>query len=812
MPTKFSFPLTAGHNSKRDPGQVGNQLITSQGCEYKTGDPILIHKIPGRSLVGSIATAPKIKGMVFATYDDATAFIIAVAGTKLYYGDISNGVTATFTNAGAPQDFKSSTVKVSAAHFNNRWFVVTGNNDPVVVESDATVFTHGMTPPSADRMTITGVTGIGTEIVSGFVTSSGSWFATAKAGQQFDQTAGYTGITLQGLETAEIEYEFTSTASFTGKNVELQYMFNNRQRQRQSSVPRDLSDQPQETKQWSCKMTVEVSTDNGSTFSESFVTIRDRADDNIKTLQIPVLDAVAVNQVHVKVRFQYLSGAGRAGLRLHSISMHGGGGQTTYTNTQGGIYYAVSEYDSLRNIDSAMSDWSVVANGESYTGVQLTLPPSANSANATHFRVWKTTNQNAQLDEAEFGLAGQIKVGETLWTDVFTTKTPAEISLPLYEFLILDEFGVKSYYDLNDGPPNMDFIGNFKGALFGLKGRSYYQAITGRPFQWPAIFAIERFPFKENSPLFVGHQIGDTLWLGGEAGCVLLDHPIETKNGSMRIPAPRRLEGAPGCVGSYAATPFSMNGESLIAWVSNHGVVVSNMATFERVTEDIDWESDLSEADLTSAVLFWREKNEQLALLYDSTGDGDNDKYMLIHMGREHRTPKGQPLITLGHAGKLNHWVGGRVGGVWREYTGDSGAGASGNQIYLEGGSDTGDASLSHDDTTQDIPFDAQTGRLYFPKDVAVLTSRLFHTVPTTTISLTVAYTTGRDKDTETAVTSQQLQQMSDQGRSKYMNVNTGKAGEFMQWRLQHTGQAKFSLGPIDMMLEGQDDPGSSDQ
>ena len=812
MPRKFSIPLTAGHNSKRDPGQVGNQLIASQGCEYHTGDPILIHKIKGRSLVGSMGAETKVKGLIFATYDDATAFILGVSGTKIYYGDISNGVTATFTNAGAPASLKGSTTKVSAAHFNNRWFVVTGSNENVVVESDATVFTHGMQPPNADRLTISAVTGVGTRVTASFVTSSGSWFATAKAGQVFDETAGYTGINLQGAETALAEYHFTSTASFTGKSVEIQYMYANRQRQRKRSVPRDLSDQPQETKQWNCGLTISVATDGGTTFSDVFATIRNRADDNIKTLQIPIADNIAVNAVHIKARFQYKSGAGVAGLRLHSIAMAGGGGQTTYTNTAGGIYYAVSEYDAQRDIDSAMSDWSVVANDVAYTGVQLTLPPSAQSGNATHFRVWKTTNQNAALDEGEFGLAGQIKVGETLWTDVFTQKAPNELSLPLYEFLILDEFGVKTYYDLNEGPPQMDFIGNFKGALFGLKGRSYYQALTGRPFQWPAIFAIERFPFKENSPLRVGHQIGDSLWLGSEAGCVLLDHPIETKNGSMRIPAPRRLEGAPGCVGSYAATPFSMNGESLIAWVSNHGVVASNLATFERITEDIDWEGQLSESDLTTAVLFWREKKEQLVLLYDSTGDGLNDKYALIHMGREHRTEKGQPLITWGHSGKLTHWVGGRVGGVWREYTCDTGGGLTGNQTYLEEGSDTADASRSFTTLSDDVPLDIQTGRIYFPKDVAVLTSRLFHTVPTTTISVTIGYTTGRDKDTETAVTSAQLQQMDNQGRSKYMNMNHGKAGEFMQWRIQHTGQSQFSVGPIDMKIEGQDDQGSSDQ
>ena len=38
----------------------GDQLVRSQGAEYRVGDPNLIHRIPGRSLFGNVAAVAKV--------------------------------------------------------------------------------------------------------------------------------------------------------------------------------------------------------------------------------------------------------------------------------------------------------------------------------------------------------------------------------------------------------------------------------------------------------------------------------------------------------------------------------------------------------------------------------------------------------------------------------------------------------------------------------------------------------------------------------------------------------------------------------
>ena len=151
-PRRFPIRLTTGHNSKLDPRHVGESgLVRSQGGEYHDGDPHLIHKLPGRSLYGTLASGTKVTGGALVTYDDGTAFILAVAGTGLFLGDATL-VTSTMTAASPPVPRSSDTTKMTAAHFNNRWYVVTGQNTNLVVESDASVVTHGLLPPGKGRL------------------------------------------------------------------------------------------------------------------------------------------------------------------------------------------------------------------------------------------------------------------------------------------------------------------------------------------------------------------------------------------------------------------------------------------------------------------------------------------------------------------------------------------------------------------------------------------------------------------------------------------------------------------------------------
>ncbi len=809
-PRRFPIPLTTGHNSKLDPRHVGDKgLVKTQGGEYRDGDPHLIHKLPGRSLYGTVGSAgAKVTGGALATFDDGTAFILAVAGTGLFYGDATTS-TATMTESTVPIARSSDTTKMTAAHEQNRWFIVTGENTNLVVESDASVVTHGMRPPGRGRLTVTPGTGAQqgipvslTTVTTTFGGDGTDWQNTNEPANTWVKTKGYANAYLESKDDfCEIEYAFDTTTDYNPKYLDVYYRVANIQ---WSGTGEEGDLDIDESPGWECQLNISVSTNSGSSYTVRKTEQIFNAHDNIQHMQIEIDDAgVAPADVAVKLNLTLQIGFGRISLNIYTIRIQNGQGLTTFTNSDGALFYAITEYDGKRGWESNISDVFQLDSGVAYNSAHVKMPVLANNPHATHYRIYRTTNENIPFSPDRLGKLAEVEVDTlTTFTDLFADSPPTVQLRPKYKMLQLLQSGNVVPFEKNYPPPAMTFIGNFGGALFGLNGRTYHQAFASEPASWPRIFTIERMPFKEHSPLRAAYQVGERLWIGAEAGIILLDHPIETRQGALSLPVPVRLEGAPGCVGEYAATPLSFRGEGLIAWVSLHGVMISNLATYERVTDDIDWENELTEGSLDNAVLFWREKKQQLVLCYDSTGNGVNDSFALIHMAKELRTKTGNPLITWGHPGDFSHWWGGKVNGKWTEWTGQD---SSSRGIFLEDDNLYSDASNSHDGSGN-IPFDVQTGRLYFAKDVAITKARVYHTAPSTTFTMTINYDTGNDAD-QVDRTSEILLGISG-SRGRYNDFNIDAAGDFMQWRFRHTGTTKFALGAIEPFIDAQDDPG----
>jgi hypothetical protein len=818
-PQRQIIAFSGGTNTTRDEGMVGvNQLVKSIGLEYVSADAEMIHKIEGRSLFGSISGSAKIRGLELITYDDETAYLLGLSGTNLYLADVSNGFTGTFTaGSGIGATRKDTDSKMSAAHYQNRWYVCTQQNSNAVVEADGTFIDHGMYAPNLGKIALT-IGQIQTNtLVMGQTTNSHSagpnrWKSVVfDGGKDYnDQYNIVAGTVLKNTdETASVEFETTFTTTFAGRVVEFWHNLTDDTSIFQAA-PGDNSDQPEEPKDWKVTIAVSTSENDGSSFVAHSTIVVDRNMRGLQKMQIPVAsDSTGSDQVVLKIELtaDNINGLDSVTYGVYKeVVLSDGGGVSTFTNTAGSMYYAITEYDQARQWESPLSRPAELRQDDTtpYGRVEVTLPTEARSRNATHYNIYRTSNQNTSYIPSEMGYVGTVDVNTTTFSDLFNRYTPNEIPTdPLYEWLILDEFGISTFWEKNSAPPPLTFIGSFRGTLFGLAGRRYVQAMGGRPQSWPQMFTIDRMPFKENTELLAGHQVGDTLWIGGVNGCVILDHPIETRAGSLRLPGPRRLDGAPGVTGSYASTPLSAKGEPMVAWVSNHGVYLSNMVTFNRITDDINWEALVEESKLSDAVLFWREKKEQLVLHYTANGGSTNDSYMLIHMGAGQTTKQGRPLITMEHSGDFACRTGGRIGGVWKEFVGHVSAAG----VYLEGGSATADASNSYDGSGN-IPVHLKTGRQYFSGGVDVGRAQLYTSAPTggTTISLSVSYHTGRDTDENDRNTDDLLALTGTRGRWHDFNVN--QAGDWMQWELQTVGQVKFSIGPVAPQMDTDDAQG----
>jgi hypothetical protein len=844
---KASVNFMGGHNSKRDPGMVGfSQLIRSQGAMYRASDPEMIHRIEGRSLVGDVGSVQKVKGLGLADFKDGTEFLLAFGGdNKIYYGDISNGTTCTFTAVTDPDSGtrEATDERMSMAYYNDdRWYICTGDERNVVIDSEATIVQHGMDAPLRQRLDIGTLSGgvqarvrpsTATTTISTSYNIDGSpdveitnWF---RITQSYDgvfegnfwgyKQFGGCALTEED-DFAQVDYEFTNTATMNNKTLGVWFWTGDTEFEHDSQWPPDDSDAAAKQREWKTYLNIKVSENGGTTYSSELTQFKIKNHNGIQLLLVPLENAVNVEDVRVRIRFEIRKKKKKPAflnLRVYEVSLFNDALSTVTTNNN--IWYAYSEYDETRDWESALSAPIMLPAAQACGGVELSNFPAKRNANTTHYRVYRTSDNNTSYVKSELGFVGQMLTTRTAqsngkFRDTFDQVTPAQSPLPSYEFLQIDAFGTKGFYDLNVTPPPMSWIGNYKGVLYGLSENAYVQAMPGNPSQWPTIFQIDRFPFSSNSPLKCGFQVGDSLWIGAQDGCVMLDSPIRVRSGSLHIPEPRRLEGAPGVTGEYAATPLTANGEPLIAWVSNHGVYVSNLATYQRITDDIDWEDNLTEAQLSKAVLHWDEKDERLVLIYDSNADGVNDKFALIHMNPSlARQDTGMPMITWDHDGDFSCLTGGKVGGVYKRFTGHDQSAGKGNEVYLEGGSKVADASQSADGATDDIVFDVQTGREYSANDVDISDASIYCTVQDryrslgASVTLSIGYTTGReDGPTDRTVTFTTTFANGTGNRGQWIDFNVAEAGEFAQWRVRHVGQSQFTVGRIEMDIEGTDE------
>jgi hypothetical protein len=408
--------FNGGHNSQQDDGLVGiNQLIKSQGVEYIAGDPQLVYKIPGRSLFGSVGAVGQVQGLALATYDDGTTFLLAVGGQKLYYSDASNGATGTFTAVTMPDgDLDASTAKMTSAHFNNRWYLATGVDSGMVVESDGTVVSHGMYAPNLGKVTLTKAVVGSNEFSMPIQTTShsagvGQWWAAIGGDSSQDQLDIVAATRLQNTgETASVEFETTFTATFTNRIVELLHNIGDDTNVWQP-LPGSNTDQSDEEKPWSVTVTVKKSENNGTTFSTVETFVVNRNWNGIRNTQIPVASATtASDQVVIRVELSATTIAGLQDVSWRAygkVLMTDGAGATTYTNTAGNIYYAITEFDQTRGWESALSEPAQMSLDAStgFGTIEVSLPATARTANATHFNIYRTSNQNLTYISSEMG-------------------------------------------------------------------------------------------------------------------------------------------------------------------------------------------------------------------------------------------------------------------------------------------------------------------------------------------------------------------------------------------------------------------------
>jgi hypothetical protein len=775
MATPITERLDGGVVTARDATQLAaGQLQQAIGAWYKPSDNRL-WKQRGRSAFADTGSAAVVKGVKVIQFDDDTAKVVALSGTVLY--SATAGDTGTF--ASIKTGLASAATHLSLAHNNNRWYGCTDADAdrPFVIEASGTVYDMGMQPQVIAPTTAAG-TGTGSiirpaaptgDMVSGALSmdTNLNTFGTLSAGAAATKTATWT------------------TGAWTGAAATRQLVV----KWAVQALPIFDSDVPPSGRPGDAGGSLDMGANVTVKFEMdstpgAYATILNQTLASFVSPQTFVKDLGSIDPDNCSFRatLTYNSGQTTVALRIYDVRLQQGSATATFSTTTG-FYYAIREIDQTRpGRGSPIKAASILTTLTTQNQVTITRPAIVNST-TTHWEVYRTSDGG--VAPIDLGLIATVPIADSTFIDDFSAF-PASTSPP-YKYpmmrITVDE-GVL-FVDRDQPPPQLDRIFGFKHSLVGVRGRSLYYAISGLPESWPEVYQIGHFDYEENETLLTGADLGEMAIIGSDAGLLRLQELPRVAIGNFAYSKPEPIAGAPGVVGPYAMTKFSIGGEPRVAWISQDGICVSNGFSWQRISDTWDW-SGFEGLNKSGWVLHYDSQRFVLVVAYATTGT-TNNRHALAHV-HPSLAREGQPIWTLAHYSGIYDLASSNVAGTRRLYS----AHASNGIVYLEDNGTT-DASQSYSSTT--LPLIVQTRRLHGEsREWAALKAWLRHSDFGASQSLTVAWTTSRDEGSSQTRT----QTVSLVGAERTL-FDVARSGEWHEITLTHTGAATGALVALDI-------------
>lgn len=810
---ELNFGFNQGLVTARGRETLGpGELQTATGLYYKPGDQDRAHKIMGRSLFDDIS-AGIVKGLALCQFDaGGTDELVAFHGTS-YFGAPNPGATGTFGSLQG--SLNSSATKLSAAHFDDKWFLANGYDRVKVLQRTGVVRDASMFPPTT-LATFTTAASVAAIARPSTYNSNSGWVNPALA---HDGGDGGTSTTPPALLTFA---HATASATAAAKTCTWTGWASSTTSSRQLLVSCKLDGATAVASSsfagvagiisggFSVSLKLEVIGDTGGTRTIYNETRTAPHPDAFLVVVTPI--AANSNAISVKGTFTYNTGTVQATFRIHDIRIKAGGDQANFTPTAP-FFYSVTEFDQNTGLESAPGPFAELnsTNFSSKNSVTFTFPAPVNS-NTTHFYLYRTFEGGTppqdlgRLDIIPVLDSAGAQITGVTYTDSFEPgKTVEDELFPIVPLLRVPDRNTEEgelFYPRDLPIPTLSYITAWKGSLCGLSRefpRALRYSVAGFPESWPVIYVIEKFPLPEHDELVAILPCAETLLILAEGAVLTLTDLPQVLDGVFNAGEASPLRAAPGCVGQYAATAYSVAGEPRVAWVSTFGIYSSNGQTVWRLSDDLNWSAAVSVASLGTAVLHWDSERQVIVFAYDSDGGGTNDRFYLIHMAPEHQKANGHPKITGPHYGSINCMASGVISGSYRLYSGH----VSDGNVYLEGGAAT-DASSSYSGTQ--VPLIPLTGRAYGDwSDFSAYRGNLRHTDFGFGETCSVVWRWGRDSGSAPTGTVTKTVSLYNQRGTDFF---IGRSGEWAEMQITHTGSGTGALLDCRVDIQGMEKSG----
>ena len=292
------------------------------------------------------------------------------------------------------------------------------------------------------------------------------------------------------------------------------------------------------------------------------------------------------------------------------ISVTQGAGSMSATT---GLAYWVTEYDSVRGIESLHGTTVHTAAFTSLDGVIVTVTGVSANARANQIRWYRSVDGGGYPDG---GLIQTTAIGTTQITDANTVT--GSLTVPQYGIISIGGLDT----DRDEAPPILSTIfGPFQDSLLGVsvdEPRVLRFTPAGFPDSWPAGYGIPLETHRRD-------EILTGVVLPGRIGVFCND----SVNVIYRLPRDSDsifasgdmqdvLTDARGCISRRGATVFTPPGSgALAAWVARDGIWASSLASSPTpLTDGIDWNGRVNISNLYLCRLLDDPINRRLVFIY----------------------------------------------------------------------------------------------------------------------------------------------------------------------------------------------------
>ncbi len=789
----MSLPITfdQGLNTAKDASQLDpGEMAPCTGVFYKPGDT-RAHKIGGTVEFDDSTSGKKIDGVALLQFDEGGTDKVVALSNKVLYGANLTGTGDTGTLSSLKSGLGTLATSLSAAQFNDKHFLALGSEN-LAVKADGTTHEMGMRTPTGE---VTAVPALGTFLIR--ASADGGTYNNASKAYDSDAFT-FSSISLSAVGTSVETFSWTGTSNTnTGRVLNVKYAIGGVDII--PDFPSDNFDDVGGTFSSGFKVSAkfEISENNGTSYTTVLTNTRTQAT-GFLNVQFDISDTFEIqNKLILRTTFEYLLGDSTGSLLIYDMSVNDGGTESNFTLTTG-VYYGVSEWDENES-DEGPAKYSklITMTAGSLNHIIVTLPTKANSR-ATHWIIYRTTDGGSKPQG--LGEIDRKPIAATTYRDTFIDDKDTQTT-PLFPLLrTVVQQDVQSltplFFPQNSPPPRMVRLRVFEGSLVGLSSdftRSLFYSMAGRPQSWPEINVIESFPFEDHDQLVDCIALGSVLVIAAQGTMLRLTGLPRVVNSVRDTSRVDQIKGAPGCVGRYALTAYSVSGEPRAAWISPYGVYVTNGDKIHRISENIDWEV-FDGIDKSAWVLHWDDKRLCLIMCYSTVAGGNNDRYYLIHMAPEHRKANEQPKWTGPHYGSFNSLASGQVGSTHRLYGGH----VSDGSLYTM---DIGGADASQAFSGTQVPLIVKTGRIYAGDlDWSALDARLYHGDFGSGQTCTVDWEVDTDDEEDGGFT---LTQTVSLNKNKGTQLDISTRCQWAQLTITHTGTGTGSIR--DMTVETRD-------